>query len=140
MKKVKKVEPMRDYEAYYVGFKGDKWKKEIDVSDFIDNNYKEYRGDDSFLAGKSKKTAKVWAKCEKLLAKERKVGMLDVDLEHLSGIDNFPAGYIDKANEVIVGLQTDKPLKRIVNPFGGIRTAQNALQAYGKTNFQFLEI
>lgn len=114
------------------GFKGEDWKTEINVSAFIDANYKEYRGDDNFLAGKSKKTAKVWAKCEKLLAKERKVGLLDVDLEHLSGIDNFPAGYIDKKNEVIVGLQTDKPLKRIVNPFGGIRMVDNALKAYGK--------
>ena len=114
------------------GFKGDDWKGEINVSAFIDANYKEYRGDDSFLAGKSEKTAKVWDKCEKLLAKERKVHLLDVDLEHLSGIDNFPAGYIDKANEVVVGLQTDKPLKRIVNPFGGIRMVESALGAYSK--------
>ena len=115
-----------------VAFKGEDWKNEINVSAFIDANYKEYRGDDSFLVGKSKKTAKVWEKCEKLLAKERKVGLLDVDLEHFSGIDNFPAGYIDKANEVIVGLQTDKPLKRIVNPFGGIRMVESALSAYNK--------
>lgn len=113
-------------------FKGEEWKNEINVSAFIDANYKEYRGDDSFLVGKSAKTTKVWDKCEKLLAKERKVGLLDVDLEHISGIDNFSAGYIDKANEVIVGLQTDKPLKRIVNPFGGIRMVENALSAYGK--------
>lgn len=114
------------------GFKGEDWKEGIDVASFIRQNYKEYRGDDSFLAGKSKKTAKVWAKCEKLLAKEREVGLLDVDLEHLSGIDTFPAGYIDKKNEVVVGLQTDAPLKRIVNPFGGIRMVENALSAYGK--------
>ena len=122
---------MEDVKAW-VGFKGEDWKEEINVSAFIDANYKEYRGDDSFLAGKSKKTAKVWVKCEKLLAKERKVGLLDVDLEHLSGIDSFPAGYIDKKNEVVVGLQTDAPLKRIVNPFGGIRMVDNALKAYGK--------
>ena len=115
------------------GFKGETWKENIDVSAFIDANYKEYRGDDSFLSGKSKKTAKVWAKCEKLLEKERKVGLLDVDLEHISGINSFPAGYIDKKNEVVVGLQTDAPLKRIVNPFGGIRMAENALKAYGKS-------
>ena len=119
-------------EKYWKGFKGEVWKNEINVSDFIDNNYKEYRGDDSFLVGKSKKTSKIWDKCEKLLAKERKVHLLDVDLEHISGIDNFPAGYIDKKNEVIVGLQTDKPLKRIVNPFGGIRMVESALGAYGK--------
>ncbi len=114
------------------GFKGEKWKEEIDVSNFIDNNYKEYKGDDSFLVGKSEKTSRVWKKCENLLKKERKVHLLDVDLEHLSGIDSFPAGYIDKENEVIVGLQTDKPLKRIVNPFGGIRMVDNALKAYNK--------
>ena len=124
------------YKDKYVGwngFKGETWKKEINVSDFIDSNYKEYRGDDSFLVGKSKKNAKVWAKCEKLLAIERKKHLLDVDLKRISGINNFPAGYIDKSNEVIVGLQSDKPLKRIINPFGGIRMAKNALAAYHKT-------
>ncbi len=114
------------------GFKGEKWKNEINVSDFIDSNYKEYKGDDSFLVGKSKKTAKVWAKCEKLLAIERNKHLLDVDLKRISGINNFPAGYIDKSNEVIFGLQSDKPLKRIINPFGGIRMVENALDAYNK--------
>lgn len=120
-----------DIEAWK-GFKGNVWKEEINVSSFIDANYKEYKGDDSFLAPKSKKTEKVWAKCEKLLALERKKGLLDVELKLISGINSFPAGYIDKANEVVVGLQTDKPLKRIVNPFGGIRMVQNALSAYNK--------
>ncbi len=115
------------------GFKGENWKNEINVADFIAQNYKEYKGDDSFLKGTTKKTDKVWGICEKLLAKERKVGLLDVDLKHISGINNFPAGYISKANEVIVGLQTDKPLKRIVNPFGGIRMVNGALKAYNKT-------
>ncbi len=114
------------------GFKGENWKENIDVSGFIDENYTEYTGDETFLKGKSEKTGKVWAKCEELLKEERKVHLLDVDLEHLSGIDNFPAGYIDKENEVVVGLQSDKPLKRIVNPFGGIRMVENALGAYGK--------
>ena len=91
---------------FWKTFKGNIWKTEINVSDFINSNYREYRGDDSFLVGITEKTNKVWKKCEKLIAKEREVGLLDVDLEHLSGIDNFPAGYIDKANEVIVGLQT----------------------------------
>lgn len=117
---------------YYKDFKGEKWREEINVSDFIDNNYTEYTGDDSFLQGKSEKTAKVWSVCEKLLAKELKVHLLDVDLKHISGINNFPAGYIDKKNEVIVGLQSDKPLKRIINPFGGIRMVKNALGAYNK--------
>ena len=123
---------IKDKTNAWSGFKGETWKNEINVSDFIDNNYKEYRGDDSFLSPKSKKTGKVWAKCEKLLAIERKKHLLDVDLKHISGINNFPAGYIDKANEVIVGLQADKPLKRIINPFGGIRMAKNALAAYNK--------
>lgn len=123
---------MEKTEEIYKGFKGDLWKKEINVSDFIDNNYKEYRGDDSFLVGTTKKTDKVWEKCEKLLALERKKGLLDVDLERFSGINTIPAGYIDKKNEVIFGLQSDKPLKRLVNPFGGVRMVKNALGAYGK--------
>ena len=123
---------MEKAEEIYKGFKGDLWKKEINVSDFIDNNYKEYKGDDSFLVGTTKKTDKVWEKCEKLLALERKKGLLDVDLEHFSGINTIPAGYIDKKNEVIFGLQSDKPLKRLVNPFGGVRMVKNALGAYGK--------
>ena len=123
---------VKDVQSYQSRFKGQKWRESIDVSDFIDNNYREYKGDDSFLAGKSKKTAKVWAVCEKLLAKERKVHLLDVDLKHISGINNFPAGYIDRKNEVIFGLQSDKPLKRIVNPFGGYRMVKNSLGAYGK--------
>lgn len=114
------------------GFKGDNWKNNIDVEDFIVNNYKEYRGDDSFLCGISKKTKKVWDKCEKLLAKEAKVGLLDVETDAVSGINTFKPGYIDRPNEVIFGLQTDKPLKRIVNLYGGTRMAEKALAAYGK--------
>ena len=123
---------MENTEDLYKGFKGELWKKEINVSDFIDNNYKEYKGDDSFLVGTTKKTNKVWQKCEKLLALERKKGLLDVDLEHFSGINTIPAGYIDKKNEVIFGLQSDKPLKRLVNPYGGIRMVKGALGSYGK--------
>lgn len=114
------------------GFKKGAWQKEINVSDFILSNYKEYKGDDSFLCGKSDKTAKIMAKVEKLLALEAKKGLLDVDLVHLSGVTSFGPGYIDKKNEVIVGLQTDKPLKRIVNLYGGVRMAKTALEAYGK--------
>ena len=113
-------------------FKGDVWKNEINVADFIKENYTEYLGDDSFLAGISDKTAKVWNKCEKLLKKEMQVGLLDVELKKLSGINSFNPGYIDKKNEIIVGLQTDKPLKRIVNVYGGLRTAKSALEAYNK--------
>ena len=115
----------------YDEFKGDKWKKEIDVEDFIRNNYTEYLGDESFLKGPSKKTSNLWKKCETLLKKELKKGILDVDLEHISGINSFKPGFIDKKNEVIFGLQTDKPLKRIINPYGGIRMVHSALNAYG---------
>lgn len=115
------------------GFKAGAWQKEINVSDFILSNYKEYKGDDTFLAGISEKTAKVLETVEKLLAQETKnKGLLDVDLKHLSGITSFGPGYIDKKNEVIVGLQTDKPLKRIVNLYGGVRTAKEALAAHNK--------
>jgi hypothetical protein len=119
------------------GFLGEDWKTSINVSDFILSNYLEYKGDDSFLCGKSEKTKKVWAKCEKLLAKELKQGLLDVELKAVSGINTFKPGYIDQKNEVIVGLQTDKPLKRIVNLYGGIRMAEKALEAYNKKLVNF---
>lgn len=113
-------------------FKGEKWKEKIDVADFILNNYKEYRGDDKFLCKISDKTKKVWEKCEKLLEKEAKVGLLDVETNAVSGINSFAPGYIDKKNEVIFGLQTDQPLKRIVNLYGGKRMVEKALSAYGR--------
>jgi len=115
----------------WVGFKGTKWQKNVDVEDFIINNYQEYLEDDSFLTGISKKTSKVWNKCKKLLAKEAISGVLDVETFIMSGIDNFEVGYIDRSNEVIVGLQTDAPLKRIVNPYGGYRMVKKSLDAYG---------
>jgi len=113
-------------------FKGETWKNEINVSAFIDENYTEYTGDDSFLSGISNKTQAVWGKCQKLLRKEMEKGLLDVELKRISGINSFKPGYIDKKNETVVGLQTDKPLKRIVNVYGGLRTASSALQAYNK--------
>jgi len=112
-------------------FKGTKWQKNIDVDSFIEDNYSEYTGDESFLKGISKSTSKVWKKCQKLLAKEAISGVLDVETYIMSGIDNFEPGYIDRANEVIVGLQTDEPLKRIVNPYGGYRMVKKSLEAYG---------
>ena len=118
--------------TFWKNFKGETWQKEINVADFIKENYTEYKGDDSFLTGKSERTSKVWAKCEKLLQKEMKKGLLDVELKRISGINSFKPGYIDKKNEVVVGLQTDKPLKRIVNVYGGLRMAKNALEAYNK--------
>ncbi len=138
---MKKESMNLSYEDAWKGFKGNAWKNEINVSDFIDNNYKEYRGDDSFLTSSSKKTEKVWNRCKKLLAVERKKGIVSVDVDRISGINNFPNGYIDKKNEVIFGLQADAPLKRIINPYGGIRMAKSALSAYNlKMNSKNQEI
>ncbi len=114
------------------GFKGTDWQNTINVSSFIDENYTEYTGDDSFLEKPSNKTKKVWAKCEELLNEEVKNGgCLDVETNILSGITAFKPGYIDKRNEVIVGLQTDAPLKRIVNMYGGTKVAMKALESHG---------
>ena len=114
-------------------FLGEKWKETINVEDFILNNYKEYTGDDSFLVGPTEKTLKIWEKIEQLQKEELEKGILDVETNIISGIDNFAPGYIDQENEVIVGLQTDAPLKRIVNPYGGMRMVHSALEAYGYT-------
>ena len=114
------------------GFNDGVWTKEINVRNFIQKNYTLYEGDDSFLADVSQKTKKVWNKCEELLAEElKKGGVLDVETDIISGITNFAPGYIDKENEVIVGLQTDAPLKRIVNLCGGKRMAHQSLEQYG---------
>ena len=113
------------------GFKEGTWCNEVNVRDFINKNYVSYEGDESFLAGKTDKTSKVWEECEKLLALELEKHVLDIDVDHMSAINAFEAGYIDKDNEVIVGLQTDAPLKRIVNPYGGIRMVYSELEAYG---------
>ena len=112
-------------------FKGEKWRNNIDVENFIMENYTEYTGDESFLTSPTDKTKKVWSKCEELIQEELQKGVLDVEENIVSGIDNFLPGYIDKENEVIVGLQTDKPLKRIINPFGGFRMVRTELDAYG---------
>ena len=114
------------------GFNDGVWTKEINVRNFIQKNYTLYEGDDSFLADVSQKTKKVWNKCEELLAEElKKGGVLDVETDIISGITNFAPGYIDKENEVIVGLQIDAPLKRIVNLYSGKRMAHQSLEQYG---------
>ena len=117
---------MKQWEDFKEGI----WKKEVNVSDFIQKNYESYDLDESFLKGKTSKTDKVWKICEELLKEELKKHVLDIDTTNMSGIDNFMPGYIDKENEVIVGLQTDKPLKRIVNPYGGIRMVYSELESY----------
>ena len=113
------------------GFKEGAWTKEINVSDFIKTNYKGYDGDESFLEGTTEKTDRVWGKCSDLLKEELKKHVLDIDVDHMSGINAFEPGYISKDDDVIVGLQTDAPLKRIVNPYGGIRMVYQELDAYG---------
>ncbi len=112
-------------------FKEGIWTKTVNVEDFIVKNYKSYTGDESFLEGISKKTDKVWNKCLDLLKDELKKGVLDIDVDNMSGINSFKPGFIDKENEVIFGLQTDAPLKRMVNPYGGIRMVYSELDAYG---------
>ncbi len=113
------------------GFKTGEWHHLVNVRNFIQKNYTPYEGDDSFLAGTTPRTNKVWEKAHHLILEELRKGILDVETDTVSGIDNFAPGYIDAENEVIVGLQTDAPLKRIVNLFGGIRTAESALEQYG---------
>lgn len=104
----------------------------INVKQFIYTNYTEYCGGADFLAPISLRTKSIWEKCKKLLKQERdNGGVLNIELNALSGINNFLPGYIDKDNEVIVGLQTDEPLKRILNPYGGIRMMNKCLEAYG---------
>ena len=114
-------------------FKYGKWMDEVNVNDFIINNYTEYTGDGLFLKGSTLKTDKIWKKCLCLLDKELKGHVLDIDVDHMSGINCFEPGYISDLDDVIVGLQTDMPLKRMVNPYGGIRMVYDELKAYGYT-------
>ena len=108
------------------------YNEEIDVRDFIQRNYTPYGGDGAFLCGPTERTKKLMEKVNALLKAETdKGGVLDVDTERVSSLLTYPAGYIDRENEIIVGLQTDAPLKRGVNPFGGIRMARQACEAYG---------
>ena len=109
-----------------------KWNREIDVRDFIQRNYTPYTGDASFLEGPTDATKKLWQECVELFKQERaKGGVLDMDTKIVSTITSHAAGYIDRELEQIVGLQTDKPLKRAMQPFGGIRMAEGACNAYG---------
>ena len=112
------------------GFHTGEWRHLVNVRNFIQKNYIPYTGDEGFLAPVSKKTERVWKKASELIVEEIKKGVIDVETKTVSGINNFAPGYIDRESEVIVGLQTDAPLKRIVNLFGGIRTAISALDQY----------
>ena len=114
------------------GFNGGVWQTEINVRDFIQSNYTEYTGDDSFLAGATERTNTLMKKIEALFALERQFGgVLDIDTATVSSLTAYSPGYIDKENEIIVGMQTNRPLKRGVNPFGGMRMAKQACEAYG---------
>ena len=107
------------------------WMNEVNVSDFIQSNYSSYDGDSSFLKGTTDKTDRIWEKCSELLKEELKKHVLDIETDKVSGINEFDPGYISEDDDVVVGLQTDKPLKRIVNPYGGIRMVYQELNAYG---------
>ena len=109
------------------------WSGEINVRDFIQKNYTPYDGDGSFLAGPTERTEQLWAELSELLEKERQAPgrVLDADTKTISGITSHAAGYIDREKEVIVGLQTEKPLKRAIMPFGGLRTVEQSLEEHG---------
>ncbi len=112
-------------------FKGSNWKHEIDVRDFIQANYEPYDGDESFLAAPTARTQALWDKLSEMFVVEREKGVYDAETSLPQTLDTYGAGYIDKENEVIVGLQTDAPLKRAIFPRGGIRMVESALKAYG---------
>ncbi len=113
-------------------FNGGAWQNEINVRDFIQRNYTEYTGDESFLAGATPRTKALMEKLQGLFKLERQFGgVLDIDTATVSSLTSFSPGYLDKENELIVGLQTNRPLKRGVNPFGGMRMVRQACEAYG---------
>ncbi len=123
-----------DENESWKGFKGKKWKEGCDVRDFIQNNYLPYEGDESFLSEPSEATSKLWDELQKLQKEEReKGGVLDMETKVVSSLTSYGPGYLDKDLEKVVGLQTDKPLKRAFMPFGGIKMAESALSTYGYT-------
>ena len=119
-------------EKYWKNFKGKKWKKDVDVRDFIQNNYTPYDGDELFLESPSTNTLLLWDKLKKLQKEERKKnGVLNMETEKVSTLTSYGPGYIDKKLEKVVGLQTDEPLKRAFMPFGGIKMSEQACETYG---------
>ena len=114
------------------GFKSGAWQNEINVRDFIQTNYTEYTGDAEFLGGATERTDAIMKKVQTLFTLERQYGgVLDIDTDTVSSLTSYSPGYIDKSNEIIVGMQTNRPLKRGVNPFGGMRMVRQACEAYG---------
>ncbi len=124
---------MIKFKEAWKDFKTGRWTEEIDVRNFIQNNYSPYEGNEEFLAGPAERTKCLFEIASKLMKEELNKGVLDIDTEHISGIDNFEPGYLDRESEIIVGFQTDAPLKRMINPFGGIRMVEQSLEAYGYT-------
>ncbi len=120
-----------DFKEWESFNKEGRWTREIDVRDFIQNNYEPYDGDESFLANVTDKSTKLWNKIQELYKIEREKGVLDVDTKTPSGINRYEAGYVDKDLELIVGLQTDSPLKRAIMPNGGIRIVEKSCESYG---------
>jgi formate C-acetyltransferase len=117
--------------AQWQGFQTGKWTEEINVRDFIQKNYTVYNGDESFLTGATSTTQALWDQVKDLMALEREKGILDTDTEVVSTITSHQPGYINSELEQVVGLQTDKPLKRAIMPLGGIRVVKDSLKAYG---------
>ena len=113
------------------GFKKGSWTEEINVRDFIQLNYSPYEGNEDFLAEPTERTKSLWKKTEDLIKKEILNKEVEICTRAFSGIANHEPGYLDRENELIVGYQTDKPLKRLVNPYGGYRMVRNSLDAYG---------
>jgi formate C-acetyltransferase len=120
-------------ETAWRDFVGEEWKKKIDVRDFIQKNYTPYTGDESFLKGPTARTKGIWDKLTPMLMKEREKGVYDISVDRPASITAHDAGYIDRDNEVIVGLQTDAPLKRAIMPNGGLRMVESSFKAYGYT-------
>ena len=101
------------------GFNKGDWTEKVDVRNFIQLNYTPYTGDESFLADSTSKTKQLWNKAETMIKEEIQTGKVDIDTDRFSSIAGYEPGYLDKNNELVVGYQTDAPLKRIVNPYGG---------------------
>ncbi|MFJ6836184.1 formate C-acetyltransferase [Streptomyces sp. NPDC091209] len=125
------TQQQRPVRSAWNGFRGGLWRDEINVRDFIQQNYTPYEGDNSFLAGPTERTTAVWKKITDLFPEERAKGVLDVSYDVPSTITAHPPGWIDRDRDLIVGLQTDAPLKRAIMPFGGWRMVAGALQTYG---------
>lgn len=115
----------------WVEFQGFQWKEDINVREFIQENYTPYEGDESFLAASTNRTKNLWEKAEAAITEEIRDGKVTIDTTRFSGIANYPPGYLKREEELIHGFQTDQPLKRIVNPYGGYRMVQDALRAFG---------